>query len=90
MRILVCSPKFFGVDYVINPWMEGQLGRVDRPRAEAQWNSLVEGFARFATIDEVEAREGSPDMCFTANAGLAARNRVIPARFRMPERAGEE
>ena len=29
-------------------------------------------------------------MCFTANAGLAASGRVIPARFRNPERAGEE
>ena len=42
MRILVCPPTFFGVDYVINPWMEGQLGRVDRTRAQAQWNELVE------------------------------------------------
>jgi lysine-ketoglutarate reductase/saccharopine dehydrogenase-like protein (TIGR00300 family) len=90
VRILVCPPKFFDVDYVINPWMEGQLGRVDRPLAERQWHALVDGFARHASILEVDAREGSPDMCFTANAGLAAGNRVIPARFRMPERAGEE
>lgn len=90
MRILVCPPKYFGVDYVINPWMEGQLGRVDRERAHTQWNDLVEGIARHASVEEITPCEGSPDMCFTANAGLTAFGRVIPARFRYPERAGEE
>lgn len=90
MRILVCPPDFFGVDYVINPWMEGQLGRVDRPLAQAQWNDLVEAIARSAEVERVSPVEGCPDMCFTANAGLAADGRVLPARFRHPERAGEE
>jgi lysine-ketoglutarate reductase/saccharopine dehydrogenase-like protein (TIGR00300 family) len=90
MRILVCPPEFFGVDYVINPWMEGQLGRVDRPLAHAQWNALTESFARHASVEEIAPRDGSPDMCFAANAGLTAFGRVIPARFRMPERAEEE
>lgn len=90
MRILVCPPEFFGVDYVINPWMEGQLGRVDRALARAQWSELTEGIARLASVEEITPRDGSPDMCFTANAGLAAFGRVIPARFRMPERAEEE
>ncbi|MEZ4355479.1 MAG: TIGR00300 family protein [Myxococcota bacterium] len=90
MRILVCPPRHFAVDYVINPWMEGQIGRVDRALAERQWNELVAGFARHATIEQVDPRPGSPDMCFTANAGLVAHGRVVPARFRMPERAAEE
>ena len=41
MRILVCRPEFFDVAYVINPWMEGQIGRVDRARAQAQWQALI-------------------------------------------------
>lgn len=90
MRILVCPPEFFGVEYVINPWMEGQIGRVDQALARAQWGELVESFSRFATVDEVDPRDGSPDMCFTANAGLIALDRAIPARFRMPERTAEE
>jgi lysine-ketoglutarate reductase/saccharopine dehydrogenase-like protein (TIGR00300 family) len=90
MRILVCPPEHFGVDYVINPWMEGQLGRVDRPLARAQWNDLVEAIAHHAEVEQVEPVAGSPDMCFTANAGLTARGRVVPARFRHPERATEE
>ena len=90
MRILVCAPEFFGVNYVINPWMEGQHGRVDRALAHAQWSELILDFARLAQIEEIAPRDGSPDMCFTANAGLTAFGRVIPVRFRMPERAGEE
>jgi lysine-ketoglutarate reductase/saccharopine dehydrogenase-like protein (TIGR00300 family) len=90
MRILVCRPKFFGVEYVINPWMEGQIGRVDRERAERQWNALFERVARVAAIEEVAPQVASPDMCFTANAGLVAGGRAVAARFRMPERAAEE
>ena len=90
MRILVCPPEFFGVDYVINPWMEGQVGRVDRALAHAQWSELTEGFARVARVEEITPRDGSPDMCFTANAGLTAFGRFIPTRFQMPERSKEE
>jgi len=90
MRILVCPPDDFDVEYVINPWMEGQIGRVDRARARRQWGELMERVARVATLLEVAPRAGSPDMCFTANAGLVADGRVIPARFRMPERQAEE
>ena len=90
MRILVCRPTYFGVEYVINPWMEGQIGRADRDRAERQWNALFEQVARFAAIEEVAPQLASPDMCFTANAGLVAGGRAVAARFRMAERAAEE
>lgn len=90
MRILVCPPDHFGVDYVINPWMESQVGRADREGAHREWSCLVEDMVRFAAVEEVAAVAGSPDMCFTANAGLVAGDQVVPARFRMPERQGEE
>ena len=84
MRILVCPPDFFGVDYVINPWMEGHVGRVDRTLAHAQWSELTEDFARLASVEEITPPVGSPDMCFTANAGLTSFDRVVPTRFQMP------
>jgi N-dimethylarginine dimethylaminohydrolase len=90
MRILVCPPRHFGIEYVINPWMKGQIGRIDPALARSQWDGLIDGLAAFATIEEVAPREGSPDMCFTANAGLCAAGRVVPARFRHPERRDEE
>lgn len=90
MRILVCPPDYFDVAYVINPWMEGQIGRVDRARAERQWNALMEQIARHAELLEVAPDPDCPDMCFTANAGLVAAGRALPARFRMSERTREE
>lgn len=90
MRILVCPPDHFHVDYVINPWMEGQVGHVDAPRARAQWDRLFDDVSRCAEVEQVSPRDGSPDMCFTANAGLVDRGRAVPARFRMQERTGEE
>jgi N-dimethylarginine dimethylaminohydrolase len=90
MRILVCPPVHFAVEYVINPWMEAQRGRVNAVLATEQWYGLVEDLARVATILEVVPEPGSPDMCFTANAGLVADGRFIPARFRMSERQAEE
>lgn len=90
MRILTCPPDYFGVDYAINPWMEGQIGLVDARRAREQWDALFEDVSRTATVTQVAPVEGSPDMCFTANAALVENGRAVPARFRMSERHGEE
>lgn len=90
MRILSCPPDHFDVDYVINPWMEDQIGRVDHDRARAQWQALFEDLARVVAVDQVAPEPGLPDMCFTANAGLVDGERCVPARFRMRERRGEE
>ena len=90
MRILVCPPDFFSVDYVINPWMDGHVGSVDQKRAHSQWSALVDRYSETAQIEVIAAAEGCPDMCFTANAGLVAEEQAVPARFRMPERSSEE
>ena len=90
MRILTCRPDHFDVDYVINPWMEGQIGRVDRDRARVQWDALFDDVASFASVEEVTPHEGSPDMCFTANAALLHDDVAVPARFRNTERRAEE
>jgi N-dimethylarginine dimethylaminohydrolase len=90
MRILTCPPDYFGVDYVINPWMEGQIGCVEPNRARAQWDALFADVSRSASVMQVAPVEGSPDMCFTANAALVENGRAVPARFRMSERRGEE
>ena len=38
--IAMCRPTHFGVQYEINPWMEGNIGRVDAARAREQWDAL--------------------------------------------------
>ncbi len=88
---LMCRPTFYGVVYVINPWMDLRR-QPDRPRALRQWQSLRRMLQEElgATVHCCRARPGLPDMTFTANAGLAHRGIFIPSRFRYPERAGEE
>ncbi len=86
----MCAPDHYGVEYVINPWMEGQVGRVDLARARAQWRLLHDTLATLADIELLTPQPGLPDMVFTANAGLVCQGRVVPASFRVPERKREE
>ena len=88
--ILMCPPDHYGVDYVINPWMQGQLGRIDRACARRQWDRLRQVLSAGAEIVLVEAQPGLPDMAFTANAGMARNSVVVVSRFRSPERQREE
>ena len=90
IRILMCAPHHYEVDYVINPWMEGNIHRSSRDRAEAQWDQLYQVLKTYATIDLVEPQQGWPDMVFTANAGLILGDTVVLSRFFHPERQGEE
>lgn len=90
IEILMCAPDHFGVDYVINPWMEGQYGRVDKGRASSQWRELADSIARTARVVLIPPRKGLPDMVFTANAGLIHGTIALVSRFRYDERRGEE
>ncbi len=92
-RILMCPPEGYGVSYVINPWMEGQLGRVDLARAKSEWTRLhreVSVRARVELVTPPTLDDRLPDMVFTANAGLVLEDAVVPAQFRFAERQGEE
>ncbi len=89
-RILMCEPKFYDVNYVINPWMEGNVNKSSQSQAAKQWQGLYEAVSRIATVDLVTPQEGWPDMVFTANAGLILGDTAILSRFFHPERQGEE
>jgi lysine-ketoglutarate reductase/saccharopine dehydrogenase-like protein (TIGR00300 family) len=90
VRILMCPPHHYDVDYVINPWMEGNVHRSSRDRAEVQWNALYAVLQRYAQVDLVTPQRGWPDMVFAANAGLVLDQTVVLSRFFHPERQGEE
>ena len=87
---LMCAPEYFNVAYIINPWMHGNLRKIDNAVAKQQWRSLYDLLTDHATVRLVLAQPGSPDMVFTANAGLVKGKRFIVSRFRYPERQGEE
>jgi ornithine--oxo-acid transaminase len=88
--LLMCAPKWYEVSYVINPWMRGNLGAASPLRAMQQWKALYEALSQLAQICLVEQIEGSPDMVFTANAGLAREGIVAISSFFHPERQAEE
>ncbi|HEY4998740.1 MAG TPA: arginine deiminase-related protein [Usitatibacter sp.] len=87
---LMCPPEYFNVAYIINPWMHGNLRKIDNAVAKQQWRSLYDVLSDRATVRLVLPQPGSPDMVFTANAGLVKGKRFIVSRFRYPERQYEE
>jgi N-dimethylarginine dimethylaminohydrolase len=94
-RILMCAPEHFGVVYAINPWMKPGDWKQDESGLARQswreWTSLRQTLAKLgAEIELVPAEIGVPDLVFTANAALVLDRKVLLARFRYPQRRGEE
>lgn len=90
IRFLMCPPDHYDVDYVINPWMEGNIHKSSRDRAVEQWQKLHHVLKDHALVDLVNPEKGWPDMVFTANAGLVLGKTVVLSRFYHKERQGEE
>jgi len=88
-HFLMCEPRFFEVCYVINPWMEGNLGKVNKELAMRQWENLYGIVSELASVSLIEPVAGLPDMVFTANAGLIHKKEVIVSSFRHAERQPE-
>lgn len=86
---LMCSPEWFEVHYVINPWMAGNLNRSSRDTSFAQWKGLYSALREVADVKLMHPRQGSPDMTFVAhgavvNFGVAALSSFAHAQ-RQPE-----
>ncbi|MBD1862989.1 MULTISPECIES: TIGR00300 family protein [Trichocoleus] len=90
IRFLMCSPDHYEVDYVINPWMEGNVHKSSRDRAVEQWDQLFHLIKEYAIVDLIQPQVGVPDIVFTANGGLVLGDTVVLSRFFHKERQGEE
>lgn len=92
---LMTDPAQFDVAYAINPWMRPDLWRSD-PEAHRRAARAGSDALRIAledsgaTIHTVPAAPGLPDLVFPANAAVVLDGRALAARFRFPERQGEE
>ncbi|MBO0751683.1 MAG: amidinotransferase [Bradyrhizobiaceae bacterium] len=94
-HFLMCRPDHFAVDYVINPWMNpdtwAQQSRVLVDASHREWTALHRALAGLgATIELVPPAPRLPDLVFTANAAVVLDGKAVLARFRHPERRGEE
>jgi lysine-ketoglutarate reductase/saccharopine dehydrogenase-like protein (TIGR00300 family) len=90
VRFLMCPPDHYEVDYVINPWMEGNIHKSSRETAAQQWEALRELLEKEAQVERIAPQAGLPDMVFTANAGLVLGKKFVLSRFLPRERQGEE
>ncbi len=85
----------FEVSYKINPWMTPEEWRKDeaKNRKEAREASMSLSAAlrdAGARVVMIEGAPGLPDMVFPANSAVVLNGRALVARFRYPERQGEE
>jgi N-dimethylarginine dimethylaminohydrolase len=88
-RYLMCEPRYFVVEYAINPWMDPSVP-VDTELAVQQWRGLVDTYRRLGhDVSQIEPVDGLPDMVFAANGATVANNRVYGAKFLHAERAAE-
>lgn len=89
-HVLMCPPTHFEVAYRINPWMHPGHP-VDRELALAQWQNLHDLYVSLGyRVDLIDPVPGLPDMVYAANSALVLDGTAFLARFRHPERRGEE
>ena len=87
---LMCPPQWYDVDYVINPWMAGNLHRPSRDRAFTQWRALYDALHTLADVRILHAERGCPDMTFVAHTALVQHGVAAVSSFAHAERQPEE
>lgn len=89
---LMTDPGCFDVSYSINPWMSpaawspGEARKACAGSAALRWALQSAG----AAVEMIPAVAGLPDLVFPANAAVVLDGTALLARFRHPERQGEE
>jgi N-dimethylarginine dimethylaminohydrolase len=94
-HIVMTDARHYGVHYRINPWMRPALWAEDQATAQAEARRASAALARAlavagADVDILPGAPGLPDMVFPANAAVVLDGKALMARFRHPERQGEE
>jgi N-dimethylarginine dimethylaminohydrolase len=85
----MCPPRHYAIKYEINPWMK-VANNIHVLRARRQWNGLYKTLEQLGIqVELITPQRDSPDMVFTANAGVVSGRLFIPSRFRYVERQGE-
>lgn len=87
---LMCSPEWFDVDYVINPWMAGNLHRSSRDASFTQWKNLYAALREVADVKLLHPKQGSPDMTFVAHGAVVNSGVAALSSFAHPQRQPEE
>lgn len=87
-KVLMCEPKFFQVQYRINPWMKP--GSVNKKKALIQWKELYGIYRQLdINVDLIEPKENLPDMVFSADQGLVKGKKTVVSNFAYLQRRKE-
>src|SRR5450432_1825935 len=92
---LMTDAAQYDVAYQINPWMRPDVLGAD---PEAHRRAAMEGSKALrialedsgGTVLTIPGVAGLPDLVFPANAAIVLDGKALVARFRFPERRGEE
>jgi len=89
---LMTDPSCFEVCYRINPWMRPTAWTVDSLAAAKLASTQLRAAltSAGAKVETIGAVRGLPDLVFPANGAVVLDGKVLLARFRHPERQGEE
>lgn len=87
---LMCPPEWYDVNYVINPWMAGNLHRPSRDKAFEQWKELHQHLQQIADVRLIHGQPGSPDMVFVAHTAVVQHGVAALSSFAHPQRQTEE
>ena len=95
-QVLLTTPAYFEVRYVINPHMAANVGTVDHAAALRQWEGLRDAYASLGiAVHTLKGEVGLPDMVFCANQTLPVyaeppeERKIILSRMHAPERRAE-
>jgi N-dimethylarginine dimethylaminohydrolase len=86
---LMCPPEWYGVDYVLNPWMAGNVHRSSRDLAFAQWKGMHNVLRSVADVRLLHPEPGCPDMVFLGHGALIHHGVAAVSSFGLPQRRAE-
>jgi N-dimethylarginine dimethylaminohydrolase len=98
-QVLMVDPKYFQVEYAINPYMrdsKGALQKVNSTQARIEWEKLKKAYEKLNyTVSVLPGQAGLPDMVFAANQAFPfwksgeARPLVLMSEMRSEKRKSE-
>jgi N-dimethylarginine dimethylaminohydrolase len=88
--VLMCPPKYFDIEYEINPWMK----LTDQPSeltAEEQWQKLHDLYVKTLgwKVDLIDPVKNLPDLVFSTDCCLMIDGKIMLSNFRYQERKPE-
>lgn len=90
MKILMCPPDFFDIEYEINVWMH-EDDQPSHETAQQQWQKLYDIYTKQLGWDVqlITPTKGLPDMVFATDCCTIIDGKILLSNFRYPQRQPE-